>query len=321
MKRNFANRTDSPAKGALAKKRRGRPTLGNYAERTAAKSRLLVARDLVPVTDFLSYRAYLLKLYEILKDESPSYSYAQLSEDLGFSRSNVLWLVITGRRRLTSKATDRLIKTLGLAGNDKRYLEVLCAYINTRRADDREKHLRELMAIKGKAVANEASVHALEYFSEWHHPIIRELVGLDDFRSDPEWINQRLVTRLMPMQIHRSMELLERLGLIAYDRKRGRHVLTGGQVHPDRDVERMASVRFHQKMCDMAREAVLRVPAERREMNTMTLRVSDDIAMQAATLLYKACEQIMKLETEAKEGDQIYQINVHLFPFTKNPEA
>ncbi len=299
--------------------RRGRPALGSKRARKTNVARLRVATDRVPVTDFLSYRDYLAKLYAELKRDNPSYSYAQLGEDLGFSRSNVLWLVITGRRKLTLKAIVRVVSALSLTGTDRKYLETLQRYGSVRRPDEREQVLRDLVELKTKTVTSEAGKKALEYFSEWQHPVLREMIGLREFVAESNWINARLVLKLTPMEIRRSLELLERLALITYDRKRGRYVQTGGQVLPDRDVERLASVRFHQKMCDIARETVTRVPAARREMNTMTLCVSDEIAMQAGAILHKACEQIMKLEAETKSREQVYQVNVHLFPFTKFP--
>lgn len=306
-------------------RRRGSPAAGSAqvqpAERAAAKTRILLAVDRLPVTNFLSYREYLLKIYEFIKQGDPSYSYVQLGEDLGFSRSNVLWLVIVGRRRMSPRASERLIKALGLTGTDRRYFETMRSQNNARRTDEREASFSALMNIKSESVTTTRSQNVLEYFSDWYHPVIRELVGLDDFLSEAGWINDRLVVKLMPLQILKSLELLDRLGLISYDRKAGRHRQTGGQIRPDREVERMASVRFHQKMCDMAREAVTRVPASRREMNSLTIRVNDEVAMKASEILYKACEQIMKLESESKTGDQIYQINVHLFPFTKLPKA
>lgn len=298
---------------------RGRPALGSRAERAQGRRRLLVAKDRFPITEFLSYREYLLKIYEFLKAESPAYSYGQLAEDLGFSRSNVVWLFITGRRRISPSACQRLVEALGFEGTAKRYMENLRLYNNARRTDEREAIFLTLMELKTKATSTEDGQRALEYFSEWYYPLIREMIALEDFRSEVDWINQRLVAPLMPMQIHKSLELLERLGLIVYDRRQGRHVQTGGQVLPDRSVERIASVRFHQRMCDMAREAVTRVSASRREMNTMTIRVSDDVAMKASEILYRACEQLIKLESESKAGNQIYQVNVHLFPLTKSP--
>lgn len=315
---------DSKTSILKAARRRGRPAAGsaplNSADRAAAKTRILLAVDQLPVTNYLSYREYLLKIYEFIKHNDPSYSYAQLGEDLGFSRSNVLWLVIVGRRRLSPRAGERLIKALGLTGTARRYFETLRSQNNARRTDEREASFSALMNIKSES-ATTISKNVLEYFSDWYHPVIRELVGFDDFLSEAGWINDRLVVKLMPLQILKSLELLDRLGLISYDRKAGRYRQTVGQIRPDREVERMASVRFHQKMCDMAREAVTRVPASRREMNSLTIRVNDEVAMKASEILYKACEQIMKLESESKSGDQIYQINIHLFPFTKSPKV
>lgn len=296
---------------------RGRPALGPSTARLSARTRIAGAVSRIAVTSFLSYREYLLKIYELLKAETPSYSYGQLGEDLGFSHSNVLWLVISGRRRLSPKAGERIIVALGLVGVDRRYFETLRAYNNARRTDQREDLFQILMELKTKALPNDASQKVLEYFSEWYHPVVREMVALPEFSADPQWINERLVATLMPMQILKSLDLLTKLGLIAYDAKKGRYVQTGGQIFPDRDVERMASVRFHQKMCDLAREAVTRVSAARREMNTLTVRISEDMAMRATAILFKACEQIMKLEAESKTGDQIYQVNLHLFPLTK----
>jgi uncharacterized protein (TIGR02147 family) len=300
---------------------RDRPALRSTVDRQASHARLLRAVDHVPVVNFLSYRDYMQKIYEFIKDSDPTYSYAQLGEDLGFSRSNVLWLVIVGRRKLSPRACERLIKSLGLTGSHRRYLEQLRVHGNARRPDERQAAFDALMVIKSESTASTMSQHTLEYFSEWHHPVLREMVALPDFQSDPDWINDRLVKKLMPTQILKSLELLERLDLITYDRKRGRHVQTGGQIKPDRHVERMASVRFHQKMCDMARDAATRVSAARRDMNTLTICVSDATAMKASEILFKACEQIMKLESESDSRDQIYQVNVHLFPFTKTPKA
>lgn len=316
-------RADSKKNKTDSTRGRGRPALGSSvsrsADRAAAKARILLVVDRLPVTNFLSYREFLLKIYESIKENDPSYSYSQLGEDLGFSRSNVLWLVVVGRRRMTPRASERLVKALGLTGTARRYFETLRAQNNARRADEREDLFCTLMDIKSESVTTAANKHVLEYFSEWFHPVIREMVGLSDFQSDAEWINDRLVIKLMPLQILKSLELLERLDLITYDRKAGRHVQTGGQIRPDREVECMASVLFHQKMCDMGREALTRVSASRREMNSLTICVNDEVAMKASEILYKACEQVMKLESESKAGNQIYQINVHLFPFTKLP--
>ena len=44
-------------------------------------------------------------------------------------------------------------------------------------------------------------------------------------------------------------------------RNKARHVLTGGQVHPTRQVGPIAAIRYHEKMCEIAKDSVTRVPS------------------------------------------------------------
>src|SRR5690606_24621801 len=149
----------------------------------------------------------------------------------------------------------------------------------------------------------------LEYFAEWYHPIIRELVGLKDFSDDPEWIQKKLVFNITPKQIKASLDLLQKLNLIAYDSEAKRLVQTGGQVNLDREVSKIAAVRYHQKICEIAKESITKVPSTRRDFNAMTLNLTEEAAMRLSEKLYKVCEEVMQYETEVKNPDQVFQVN------------
>lgn len=269
------------------------------------------------VTSFVSYRDYLKALYGACHAEAGSYSYSQFARDLGFSFSNVLWLVCTGRRKLTPTTTQRLIEAAGLSGNARRYLQTLVAYNNARRSDVREARFKQLLTLKSRGLTAQEAIDTLEYFAEWQHPVVREMTALPDFRSEPDWIASRLAFRLLPAEVKRSLELLEQLGLVRFDPKMQRHVQTGGQILPDRNVETMAQIRYHQKMSELARDALTITEARRREMNTMTICVDEETAMKMGEMLYRTCEEIMKLEAKCTKRTQVYQVNVQLFPLTK----
>jgi uncharacterized protein (TIGR02147 family) len=255
-------------------------------------------------------------VYQAAKDHLAQYSYTQFAQDLGFSASNVIWLVITGRRRLTPTATNRIIVALGLKSGERRYFLTLVKYTNARRPEQRERLFDELVRIKGEALAS-SSQEQLEYFSQWYHPVLRELAGLESFQSDPTWIAAQLHFSLLPRQITKSLELLEKLGLIRYDEARGRHIQQSSQVQPDRAVGVMAAIGFHQAMIEMARESITRVPEERRDLNALTVCVSRDGAAKIRAHLQKVCEDILAIEKESSPGEDVYQINLQLFPFTK----
>ena len=290
-----------------------RPRRKTTATGSAAVRALL---DQYPVSDFLSYRKFLTTLYEARKADAGSYSYMQFAQDMGLSRSNVLWLVTSGRRKLTKNTLDKIVKALRISGVQRQYIERLVEYNNAIRPDKREQAFQNLLALKTKDLEDDSQQDTLEYFAQWYHPIIRELIGLGDFQEDPEWIQSKLLVKVAPKQIKASLQLLEKLGLVERQPD-GKLAQTGGQVRPDRKVSNMAAVRYHQKICEIAKESVTRVPAERRDFNAMTLNLTEKAAMMLSEKLYKVCEEVMAFEEDVEGADQVFQVNIQLFPFTK----
>ena len=95
----------------------------------------------------------------------------------------------------------------------------------------------------------------------------------------------------------------------------------GGQIKPDRKVGKIAALRFHEKMLDIAKESLIRVPPSRRDYNVLTVCVSDETSQKIKKLIHELCEKIFELEKlENNEANQVFQVNIQLFPFTKPQE-
>lgn len=276
----------------------------------------LVAEN-TKVSDYLNYRDYLLRIYMQLKDERDSYSYTEFSSDLGFAKTNVSWLYVTGRRNLTSATKARVIKALGLRNVNRRYFELLVDYNKARLPEKREEIFRKLIDLKNEMTESGEARKNLEYFSEWYHPVIRELIAMSDFQNDISWIAKRLQNRVLPNEIKKSLQLLVDLGVIDYDGEKQTYVQVGRSIYPDRDVEVMAAVRFHQKMIEIAKEAVTKTSENRREINAMTLSLSREGFEEIRKAILELCKKSMTVEENDKNKSDVYQLNVQLFPFTK----
>lgn len=287
---------------------------------------LIATTRTVRVVDFLNYRDYLQKLYEVQKSEDATYSYWQLAQDLGFAKSNVLWLVINGRRKLTVLTSTRIADNLKLSGADRRYFQMLVRYNNARLNHERDSLLQQLLAIKSETVTDQQDVRVLEYFSEWYHPVIRELIGLGSISATPESIAEQLYPRLLPKEIERSIELLESLGLIV--RQGNRLVRSKEDVVVTKGVGRHIAIRYHQKMMDAAKTALEVAPKDLREYNSLTVNLTPKVMNQAKEIIQEACRKVLALEGQARgnaagEGDVdnlVFQLNFQLFPFTKPPK-
>ena len=269
------------------------------------------------VTRFLSYRDYLKELYLAVKARLDSYSYLQFAEDLGFSHSNVVRLVIVGRRPLTSKAAERIAKALDLHGADRRYWTALVKYSNARLPAERDQLFRLLMSHKTRAQPAELDPLQAEYFSEWYHPVVREMTALADFTGDPAWIKARLAFPLRLEQIKRSLELLTQLGAIRFDQARGRYVRTTTCIATDAEVDSMAIVRYHQKMIEIGRESITAVDEDRRDIRAVTVNLPSAALPLLKGKIEEWVMEIAAMEDAEVPGEQVVQVNVQMFPFTK----
>ncbi len=302
-------------KGKSANAKRGLKT--SLAD-DSLQARFLEAKKQIDVTQYTAYREYLKALYDHIKTGRKSYSYIRFASDLGLSASNALWLVLTMRRDLAEASAQKIMVALELSHEARKYFMLLVHHNNARDPVQREQAMKELVAIKSQHFTdNEGDEETLEFFQEWYHPVLREMVALDEFQADPDWINERLFLRLLPKQIERSLALLQKLELIRYDELRQRYVSTNQQLFPSRSVARMAAIRFNQKACENARESVTAVPAARRDLNVLTLSITDEIAVQIRDIFHRACEQAMELEKNADKRNEVYQINVQLFALTR----
>ncbi len=271
----------------------------------------------VKPTKYLDYRDYLRGLYRFLKAELKSYSYVSFAEDFGFSKTNVMHLVIQGKRPLTGKAAQKIAETLSLAGVDRQYFECLVDYQNERDPKEREELFRKLLAMKGKTLESKEARAQLEFFSEWFHPAIYEMVRLPDFSADPKWIADRLQVRVRPEQVRKSLQLLESLHLIIYNHKLERYETTESHITTGDEVASVAVVRYHQALIDMGKESITRVTEKERDISAITVAVSMDVARKMKEEISVFRKKMLALAEESEQGEAVYQMNIQLFPLTK----
>src|SRR5262249_46710090 len=136
----------------------------------------------------------------------------------------------------------------------------------------------------------------IEFLSHWTHSVVFELIGADDFKSDPGWIARRLRYKITPSQVQASLSLLESLGLARFDRARGRHVKVESDVQTSRNVDGIAFAGFHQQMIDLARQAIVATPPEERDINALTLSLTASLTREAMKIVEDACAALVRLE-------------------------
>jgi len=272
------------------------------------------------IIQYLSSRRYLSDCYDAIKRDLQRFSYRSYSKIMGFGSTNYLHLICTGQRALSVKAAEKVAKAFALSSEKKKYLIKLACYESARVPVEREKLFSELVQLAKKSLPSEISKEELSYFTEWYHPVIREFVGLKDFKGDSKWISENLLAPVTPDQIEKSLKLLQHIGYIKFDPVEGTYYQSSRQVRTPKEVKGLAVSRYHQQMIDQGKEAILGVKAKRRDISAVTICVSKEIAEEIKLEVQKFRDLILRKSEQSDSGEQIYQMNIQWFPFTKEPE-
>ncbi len=282
---------------------------------------LKVAIEQTSLLDFYGYRDYLAALYQRLKQEDAGCTYLDFAEVLGFNRTNVVWMFLTGRRAISEAAAKRICKHAGITGIKRQYFLTMVRYGSARDPNKRESLFQKMVELKNAALPTSRDQQTLEYFSEWHHPVLRELIRLPDFSASPDWINRHLYNKILPKKIAESFQLLRDLGLIEEAVDGRDWVLAPQDIMPGRAVQRMSAVRFHQKMLEVAKESITRVPSQQRDLNAVTFTVGARGFELVKKRIRELCAEILKLEAENTDDQlAVYQFNSQLFALSMLPE-
>jgi uncharacterized protein (TIGR02147 family) len=200
---------------------------------------------------------------------------------------------------------------------EARYLSALVSFCNAKTSAKREEYFQKLQALKKKNLPDELDKDMLDYFSVWYNPVIWELVGTQGFQSDCIWIAKRIIPNLKPAQVKASLELLERLNLITIDPELNTYRQTTDRVNIGHRIKGMALVSYHISMIDHAKAALTSNSAQRRDVSAVTVSVNEETAKKLRAMIHTFQLQLLDEADRGGVGDEIYQINIQLFPFTE----
>jgi uncharacterized protein (TIGR02147 family) len=218
------------------------------------------------VFTYLDYRLYLRDFYEE-KKKIARFSYREFSRMAGFSSPVFIKLVIEGKSSLRKSSIPKISQALGLIKKERLYFRNLVLFNQARTVDEKMSCLSELKKITSSINIQALSDDKFEYFSEWYHSVMRELLNIMKSGVDYGELG-RLVRPAIPAQeAEKSVALLRKLGMIREEADGA--VRVTDQFVSSRGVEMstLAVRSFQRKMTLLAADAIDNVPKDERNIS------------------------------------------------------
>ena len=217
----------------------------------------------INIFDYVDYRLFLKDFYAVRKKENRHFSFRMFAQKAGVSAS-LMRDVISGRRRLSVSVASRYIRAMDMTAREADYFILLVQFVNARTNREKNDCYNKMNRLRARLFLKFLGADQYGFYSAWYHSAVRELVALPGFREDPEWIASALKPSITPAQARKSLELMERLGIVRRDRD-GRLTQSDPAISSEYDIRTLAMRNFHEQMIDRAKEALDEFPLENRE--------------------------------------------------------
>jgi len=262
--------------------------------------------------DIFSYRNYrdlLSDFYHSQKKQKASYSYKAFAEKAGLNSPNYLKLVMDGKRNLSHKNIKKFAKGLGLAERRAEFFENLVYFNQTKEEETRGLYQSRLKMLEAGPEAYLLSEEEKEVVTKGYYFVIREMAYLPDFKADPQWIIKRLKKKINSDQAKEALKVLEKLGLLSNHRS--------VVVDASPRIKESAINDFHREMGTEAIENIRDDNYEEREFNALTVCVSKENLPLLKEQLREFRKELNRFLSNDKNTDEVYQLNLQLFPLTR----
>lgn len=264
------------------------------------------------------YRRFLSDLYQHLKATQRGFSHRFFSKKAGFNSPNMLQLVIDNKRNITSKTMEKFILGLKLNVQEGEFFTALVHFNQATTAAEKSRAFQEMSKSRKFREIHELTKEVFRFYTEWFHVVIREMVGLEGFRADSDWISQHLHPAISKDQAERALQLLLKLNLIKQNGKNAIFERTNPIISTTPEVKSLAVVNYHQSMMTLATQSLSTVPGDERDITSATVGISEK-DLPSIKKKIEAFRKTLLAEAEAgdKKPDRIYQLNIQLFPVTQ----
>lgn len=269
------------------------------------------------IVEYTDYRKYILDYYEERKRCSV-FSWQKFAQDAGFSSAVFLKYVCEGKKNLSVGSAGSVASAMGLVGFEQTYFVLMVSYAHAK--DDKtkvaafEERCALAKAHKMRVLGNDE----FDYFKSWKNPVLRELAPHMP-GAKPLEMAHACKPKISAAEVSETLDFLVKAKLLKKDR-------SGNYQQTDKTIKMapveavpLAARDLQRKMGEFAIKAI-DLPLSERMMSGYTL----GLTRRAYERIKKETEdyyrRVVAIATEDDETEQVYRLNVQLFPLSERLE-
>jgi uncharacterized protein (TIGR02147 family) len=266
------------------------------------------------IFEYLDYREFLRDFYREQKQKHFFFSFRFLSQKTKIDPAHIA-RVFQCKRHLSEKSLAPFIALCKFNDEEKRYFDQLVAF-NMARTERQARQAFEALLSLSSVKSLTLRPEQYGFYTKWYYTAVRALIAMRSFTDkDCSRIAQTLSPPITASQAREAVKLLLKLGLV----RKGpdgilgvtdAHITTGAQWRS------LAVNAFQAETLRLARESLDRHEKELRDISTVTIGIKRDRMDEIRQRIAEFRKSIIHCAEEDQEPDDVYQLNIQLFPLT-----
>lgn len=265
------------------------------------------------IVEYTDYRKYIRDYYEERK-RSSVFSWQKFALDAGFSSAVFLQYVCEGKKNLSVGSAGSVANAMGLVGFEYEYFVLMVSYAHAKSNEAKKAAFEERCALANAHKVRVLGDEEFKYFKSWKNSVIRELAPHMP-GAKPLEIAHACKPKISAAEVSETLDFLVKAKLLKKDR-------SGNYQQTDKTIKMapveavpLAARDLQRQMGEFAVKAI-DLPISERMMSGYTL----GLTRRAYERIKKETEdyyrRVVAIATEEDETEQVYRLNVQLFPLS-----
>jgi uncharacterized protein (TIGR02147 family) len=223
-------------------------------------------------------------------------------------------VVCDGKSKLSRIGVERTGAAMGLTGFEMDYFREMVVYGQAETEEKKIEAYNRMLAMAKSYKVRVLEGDLFEYYESWRNPVLRELAPIMP-GATPGEMAKMCYPEVSALEVRESLDFLTKSGLLK--KVDGNFVQSETSLRGTTDATRLAMRGMHRIMSKLSTPA-LELPKEIRNFSGVTMGLSRESFGKVEKVLNECRRQIIDIAAEEKNIEQVYRVNLQLFPLTKN---
>ena len=269
------------------------------------------------IVEYTDYRKFIQDYYDERK-RSSAFTWREFARDAGFTSPVYLKYVCEGKKNLSLGAAGSVANAMGLAGFESTYFVLMVSYAHAKGDAAKRAAFEERCALARAHRVHVLGNEEFDYFKSWKNPVLREMAPHMP-GAKPLDMAHACKQKISATEVSETLDFLVRAGLLKKDKDGNYHQTEKSVSMGPVDAVPVAARDMQRQMGEFAVKA-LDMPLSERDMSGLTLGLTHHAYERIRKEIADFRRRIVAIATEEDETEQVYRLNLQLFPMTERLE-